>query len=560
MEQSVSTAQQPPVIQCPYTASNCPLFNPSFSVDEALNLSPRNPPSPLPPIVEAPRPSLVESVRRNSALSVSSSAQSSARSSASDQQESPAVSFFYTNYSIAPAPTPAPPAAPKVLQGCQLPPLPHVAFARSPSNAPLSLRLPSLNIPYSPSAMSAVPLPAAYDENHTSQPAAAAMSPRRPPVPSGMTVPAPAYSSYSAASYPSPGTLVGQGGSYSYERRRESVEDEVQRAGTAQTGFGGTSAADALGAAGIPDAAIAYELAGLASASGSTSASSASRYGDLPVLPPILQEPDSLGASFVGGQGRASPVVNFPMMRAPWVKEESVQLDEDPNELEDEELSEGDDAADGDYVEGIRVDAGKPKRKRASYASSADDGEQPHASSSHVVPHVSAESTTPFISKLYHLLNNPVYSDVIRWSGDGKSILYVHTSKRLLDTLSRFFRHSNLHSFSRQLNIYAFVRLNTAQLLSTLERSPASPQAAEPACTAASEYSGFTHPLFYRDSDPGGAPCDLSRIKPQGPKTEKGRQNLAKKKAEGGKKRKGKSSGKEGDKVGGVRKQGGGKG
>ncbi|BGP19200.1 hypothetical protein JCM10213v2_007287, partial [Rhodosporidiobolus nylandii] len=112
----------------------------------------------------------------------------------------------------------------------------------------------------------------------------------------------------------------------------------------------------------------------------------------------------------------------------------------------------------------------------------------------------------------------PVSSDVFRWSSDGKAILHVHTSQRL-DTLTRFLQ-------------YGFTRIPVGELLSTLESSPATPEAAQPAVVAASEFSGFTHSVFWRD-DPHTGPCDLPCLQPGGPKAQKGKDALVRKMAEG---------------------------
>lgn len=56
-------------------------------------------------------------------------------------------------------------------------------------------------------------------------------------------------------------------------------------------------------------------------------------------------------------------------------------------------------------------------------------------------------------SQLAHLLNHSEYSEVIRWNREGTAFTFAHGSAELLTVFSRFFRHSNVHSFVRQLNI-----------------------------------------------------------------------------------------------------------
>ena len=160
---------------------------------------------------------------------------------------------------------------------------------------------------------------------------------------------------------------------------------------------------------------------------------------------------------------------------------------------------------------------------------------------------------TPFISKLSHLLSHSDYTEFIRWNTNGDSFIFAHTSPDLLDIfarydssyrshepessnmktlrLRRFFRHSNVHSFVRQLSpclscsppprapdpspcadIYGFTRLSTLALLSAID-SVSYPHSS----LSASDFSGFSHPLFWRERP--GNPCDLTRIKPKVTKT-----------------------------------------
>ncbi|GAA5892290.1 hypothetical protein JCM6882_003631 [Rhodosporidiobolus microsporus] len=576
MQTATSQAQQPRVrVQCPYTASNCPLFNPSFSVEEVLSAGTPSTGAPSPflpsPADELQRPSLVESMRRDSAVSLVSSAGAGV---------SPSISHYYTDYSIAPAPVPAAssfvpprptskPAAESISSIAQP--------ARQPPMQPMLPPLPplSLQIPHpSSSALHAASFAATIGGSASSPSSLSSAyngGPRRLSLSSGMVVPATSYSpstSSSSANYPSPGRLVGQSGGYSYERRRRSVEEEAHDASFASSALRDVAAAAGLGSGGLGDAATAYELAGLAGISTGlggnvppplpaslfpASQPRRASYGN-----PVLPAPMANGLVAVGGT--AMPVAGTSSGQST-VKEEAVLDGEGLDEIDedDEDDVDNDDEADADYIEG-----GRTRRSRTTTSGSVGSvGSAPEHKSAvtdnHVVPHATAESVTPFISKLYHLLSNPVYSDVIRWSGDGSSVLYVHTSQRLLETLSRFFRHSNLHSFSRQMNIYGFRRLTIGELLSTLEHSPPAAEAPLPSCASASEWSGFTHPSFFRAGAGAGA-CDLSVMKPMGPKTEQGRQNLAKKMAEGGRKRnrgsRAKSNGKEGDKPGGVRKSG----
>ncbi|GAA5918421.1 hypothetical protein JCM1841_003955 [Sporobolomyces salmonicolor] len=129
------------------------------------------------------------------------------------------------------------------------------------------------------------------------------------------------------------------------------------------------------------------------------------------------------------------------------------------------------------------------------------------------------ETVTPFMSKLSYLLNNPDYSSVIRWNAEGTAFVFAHATQELADCFSRVFRHSNSHSFVRQLNIYDFKRLSSLELHAAVESVP-HPHSE----LTSADFAGFSHPLFFRDT-PEHA-CDLSKIKPKMPRKASNR-NLA---------------------------------
>lgn len=56
-------------------------------------------------------------------------------------------------------------------------------------------------------------------------------------------------------------------------------------------------------------------------------------------------------------------------------------------------------------------------------------------------------------AELSHLLSQPrEFASVIRWSSDGSAFVFAHSCPELLDVFARYFRHSNVHSFVRQLS------------------------------------------------------------------------------------------------------------
>ncbi|ELP87033.1 heat stress transcription factor C-1, putative [Entamoeba invadens IP1] len=67
----------------------------------------------------------------------------------------------------------------------------------------------------------------------------------------------------------------------------------------------------------------------------------------------------------------------------------------------------------------------------------------------------------PFISKLYTLVNAPEYSELIGWSQEHKEKAFVikDSVRFSSEVLPYHFKHSNIASFVRQLNIYGFHKL-----------------------------------------------------------------------------------------------------
>ncbi|GAA5931865.1 hypothetical protein JCM1841_000833 [Sporobolomyces salmonicolor] len=106
----------------------------------------------------------------------------------------------------------------------------------------------------------------------------------------------------------------------------------------------------------------------------------------------------------------------------------------------------------------------------------------------------------PFIEKLYYLLSRPhEYQDVILWNHDGDAFFVAHNDRFIHEVLPAQFSHANIHSFTPdppalvltwkgQLNVYNFQRMTVRQLRHALDVASA----------AASDFSGWSHPLFRR--------------------------------------------------------------
>ena len=63
-----------------------------------------------------------------------------------------------------------------------------------------------------------------------------------------------------------------------------------------------------------------------------------------------------------------------------------------------------------------------------------------------------------FLIQLYEILNNPEYSDCISWDETGK-LIEIKDKNKLAETACKtYFGHSNYLSFTKQLNLYDFIK------------------------------------------------------------------------------------------------------
>ncbi|KZT57790.1 winged helix DNA-binding domain-containing protein [Calocera cornea HHB12733] len=105
-----------------------------------------------------------------------------------------------------------------------------------------------------------------------------------------------------------------------------------------------------------------------------------------------------------------------------------------------------------------------------------------------------AGDCTAFISKLYHLLSRPEYGRFLRWNEAGDAFILMNSAEFAQFVLPRFFRHSNVSSFVRQINLYGFQRVSTICILEFADINSGDPTQG----TDAVQASGFTHPYFRR--------------------------------------------------------------
>ena len=63
-----------------------------------------------------------------------------------------------------------------------------------------------------------------------------------------------------------------------------------------------------------------------------------------------------------------------------------------------------------------------------------------------------------FLSKLYDILNDNTYNDIIHWNNEGSKIIIINITRLCDVVLPKFYKRNNYSSFVRQLNIYGFHR------------------------------------------------------------------------------------------------------
>lgn len=61
-----------------------------------------------------------------------------------------------------------------------------------------------------------------------------------------------------------------------------------------------------------------------------------------------------------------------------------------------------------------------------------------------------------FLVKIYDILNNRTYQNIIKWINQGKAFEILNPPTFMNEILPAYFKHKNLSSFIRQLNMYDF--------------------------------------------------------------------------------------------------------
>lgn len=72
------------------------------------------------------------------------------------------------------------------------------------------------------------------------------------------------------------------------------------------------------------------------------------------------------------------------------------------------------------------------------------------------------QQSPPFVTKLFEIVESPSAGS-IGWGSTGETVVVCDPVELSQDVLPRFFKHANISSFVRQLNIYGFQRCRTSQ-------------------------------------------------------------------------------------------------
>jgi hypothetical protein len=146
-----------------------------------------------------------------------------------------------------------------------------------------------------------------------------------------------------------------------------------------------------------------------------------------------------------------------------------------------------------------------------SYSRAYPEDDQPPSPakslSDHQPPKSEPKPQATFLTKLYALLERPENHHMIRWDPAGEHIIVERPEQLALHVLPSIYRQSRFASFSRQLNIYGFMRKVNLRNVDPAIDDP--------------DASTWSHPTLNRHSSPDVVANFKRRVPPRLPKPRK---------------------------------------
>ncbi|KAF9076363.1 HSF-type DNA-binding-domain-containing protein [Rhodocollybia butyracea] len=137
----------------------------------------------------------------------------------------------------------------------------------------------------------------------------------------------------------------------------------------------------------------------------------------------------------------------------------------------------------------------------------SDDGEHTPSVKDSPKNESSQKPQSTFLTKLYALLERPENQHMIRWDPQGEHIIVERPEQLALHLLPSIYRQSRFASFSRQLNIYGFMRKVNLRNVDPAIDDP--------------DASTWSHPTLNRHSPPEVVANFKRRVPPRLPKPRK---------------------------------------
>ena len=102
------------------------------------------------------------------------------------------------------------------------------------------------------------------------------------------------------------------------------------------------------------------------------------------------------------------------------------------------------------------MDKIEKEKKEEENINNIDSNNKKETSELHVEKYKKKSEYPNFLLKLYQILENKEYKDIIEWSEDGKYFMIKNLHDFTENILPKYYKHNNYSSFIRQLNMYDF--------------------------------------------------------------------------------------------------------